>query len=104
MAPVDRSSRDVSCPGSAWFIGDNPDRTVVWLGGEHDLSTVAALSDTLRRAVALDTAGLIVDLSDVQFMDASILGVIVRTRALLSPRFLVLRSPSRYARLVLELG
>ena len=102
MAPVD-FSREVSRPGSAWFVGDNPDRTVVWLRDEHDVSTAAALFDTLARAIALDTAGLILDLSDVQFMDASIVGVIVRTRALIRPRFLVLRSPSRCARRVLEL-
>ena len=30
------------------------DRTVVWLNGEHDASTVAALWDTIGQAIALD--------------------------------------------------
>lgn len=103
MAPIDVSPAVDHCPGTAWFAGRNPDRTVVWLRGEHDTATVAALSETMARAIALDTPGLVVDLSDVEFMDASTVGVIVRTQELLRPRTLVLRSPSKRARRVLEL-
>ena len=65
-------------------------RTVVWLRGEHDVSTVAALSETLARAIALDDADLVVDLSDVQFMGAATVGVIVRARELLATAIAVL--------------
>ena len=73
---------------------------VIWLRGEHDISTDDALSLTLARAVALDDSGLVLDLSDVEFMSASTLGVIVRAREFLRGRSLSLtvRSPSARAR------
>jgi anti-anti-sigma factor len=80
-------------------------RTVVWLRGEHDVSTVDALSETLAGAMALDDCDLVVDLSEVQFMGAATIGVLVRARELLQSRSrsLVLRSPSRCARRILDL-
>jgi anti-sigma B factor antagonist len=81
------------------------DRHVVLLCGEHDLSTMTALSETLARAIAADHADLVLDLSGVQFMDAAIVGVIVRAREFLGVRSrrLTLRSPSRCASRVLHL-
>jgi anti-anti-sigma factor len=75
------------------------------LRGEHDVSTVTALSETLARAIAADHADLVVDLSGVQFMDAATVGVIVRAREFLGARSrcLTLRSPSRCASRVLHL-
>jgi anti-anti-sigma factor len=80
-------------------------RTVVWLRGEHDVSTVAALSDTLAGAMAIDDCDLVVDLSEVEFMGAATIGVLVRARELLQSRSrsLVLRSPSSCARRILDL-
>jgi anti-anti-sigma factor len=80
-------------------------RTVVWLQGEHDASTVAALSDTLAGAMAIEDCDLVVDLSEVQFMGAATVGVLIRTQVLLRSRSrsLVLRSPSRCARRILDL-
>ena len=80
-------------------------RTVVWLRGEHDISTVAELSETLAGAMARDDCDLVVDLSEVQFMGAATIGVLVRARELLQSRSrsLVLRSPSRCARRILDL-
>lgn len=77
---------------------------VVWLGGEHDMSTAAALSETLDQGIALGR-DVVVDLSGVEFMAATTVGVIVRARESLRlrSRSLVLRSPSRCARRVLEL-
>jgi anti-sigma B factor antagonist len=84
--------------------GPNADRTVR-LRGEYDISTVAALSETLARAIALDDADLLVDLSGVQFMDAATIGVIMRARSglRLRSRSLTLRSPSPCARRILDL-
>jgi len=72
---------------------------VVWLWGEHDASTDSALCLTLARAIALDTAGLILDLSGVEFLGPSTLVIILRARAYLGERStsLTLRSPSAVA-------
>jgi anti-anti-sigma factor len=87
------------------FAERDADRTVVWLQGEHDASTVVAFWDTMGRAIALDDADVIVDLSDVEFMGSATVGVIIRARESLRrrSRSLTLRSPSRCARRVLDL-
>lgn len=103
MTPSESSSVPASPQGSAVADRDG-ERTVVWLRGEHDIATKAELSETLARAIAIDDAHLVVDLSQVQFMDASTVGVIVRARDLLLPhsRVLSLRAPARCARRVLD--
>lgn len=80
-------------------------RPVIWLRGEHDVSTVATVWDTIAQVVDHDDTDLIVDLSQVQFMGASTVGVIVRAKELLRPRarHLAVRAPSRCARRVLDL-
>jgi anti-anti-sigma factor len=85
------------------FAERDVDRTVVWLRGEHDASTVAALWDTIGQAIALDDADVVVDLSGVEFMGSATVGVIIRARESLWPRALTLRSPSRCAQRVLDL-
>jgi len=104
MASDPSSSVTVSPRRPASFAGRDADRTVVWLRGEHDISTVAALSETMAQAMALDDSDLVLDLSEVQFMSAATVGVIVRTRAFLRPRSrsLALRSPSTCARRILD--
>jgi anti-anti-sigma factor len=80
-------------------------RSVVWLQGEHDASTVAALWDTIGRAMALDRGDLVIDLSGVKFMGSATVGVIIRARDSLRSRSrtLTMRSPSRCAQRVLDL-
>ena len=56
---------------------------VVWLQGDHDLSTDEALSRSLARAIALGGTGLVLDLSEVAFIAVSTLRVIVRAQPLL---------------------
>jgi anti-sigma B factor antagonist len=84
--------------------GRDGDRVVVWLRGEHDIATSAELSADLARAVALDESDLVVDLSEVQFMDASTIGVVVTTRNCLlgRSRSLSLRAPASHTRRILE--
>lgn len=85
---------------------DAPDQgPVVWLRGEHDVSTVAALSETLARAAALGDAAVVIDLSEVEFMDAATVATVVRVRTDLraQDRSLVLRSPSRSATRIFDL-
>jgi anti-sigma B factor antagonist len=105
MASIESLSVTVSRRGLLAFARRDGARTVVWLRGEHDVSTVAALSETMARAIARDDADLVVDLSEVQFMGAATVGVIVRARELLElrSRSLTLRSPSRCARRILDL-
>lgn len=105
MARSDSSFLIVPRKDVALFAGMDAGHTVVWLQGEHDISTEAALSETMARAIALDDADLVVDLSGVQFIGASTIGVIIRTRNVLrdQSRSLMLRSPPRCALLVLEL-
>ena len=80
-------------------------RTVLWLRGEHDTSTVAELSEAMAAAIARDEGNVVVDLSGVDFMDASTVGVVVRARAVLAARSraMTLRSPSTRARRVLDM-
>jgi anti-anti-sigma factor len=77
---------------------------VVWLRGEHDLSTDDALRATSARAIALDSAGPVLDLSEVEFMAASTFGVIVRAREFLRQRSrsLTVRCPSAFVRRVID--
>lgn len=80
------------------------DDTVVWLNGEHDTSTVADLSGTIARAIALDDADLIIDLSGVDFMGVATVRVIVRARGFLrtQSRSLSVRAPSKCAHRLLD--
>jgi anti-anti-sigma factor len=87
------------------LAGREVNRTVVLLRGEHDASTVAALSEAMARAIALDDADLVVDLGGVEFMDAATVRLIIRAGEFLRlrSRSLTLRSPSTRARRVLDL-
>lgn len=78
--------------------------TIVWLHGHHDQSTVGALTAQLANAISLRRSDVIVDLRDVEYMDFSTVGVIERAEDFLRlrTRSLLLRSPSRFARLVLD--
>jgi len=90
--------------GSALAACDD-DITIVWLRGEHDLSTRAALSHTFASAIAASTNDLVVDLSEVQFLDASTIGALSAAREYLCARSraLTLRCPSRIARRLLDI-
>jgi anti-anti-sigma factor len=81
------------------------DTGVVWLRGEHDISTTPVLFEVLTEALVAADADLMLDLSEVLFMDASTVAVFARIRESLEERSrsLVLRSPSRCANRVLDL-
>jgi anti-anti-sigma factor len=105
MALSECSSISVSRGGVVASEGLDAGRAVVWLRGEHDISTVAALAETMARAIAVGDADVVVDLRGVQFMDAATVGVIIRAREFLRlrSRSLRLRSPSTRARHVFDL-
>ncbi len=104
MAPT--GSSFFTIPGRPRFSREEPEASpiVVWLWGEHDLSTDDALCATLARAIALDSAGLVLDVSEVEFMAVSTFGVIVRARELLRQRSrsLTLRCPAAFIRRVID--
>jgi anti-anti-sigma factor len=83
----------------------DPNNAVVWLRGEHDISTLPALREIMLRAIEHDDPDLTLDLSEVTFIDAATVGTIIRTLEFLRfwSRSLTLRSPSRCVRRVLEL-
>ena len=105
MAPSESSSAVGLRRRCVPFVRRSESQTVVWLSGEHDLSTVDALSETLARAFALDDADVVLDLSGVQFMGAATIEVIVRAKEILDlrSRALTLRSPSETAQRVVDL-
>ncbi|HEX6237426.1 MAG TPA: STAS domain-containing protein [Acidimicrobiales bacterium] len=99
-SPITRPRRvlAVSANGDA-------DRTVVRLRGEYDLTTRAALQDALDRAIAHGDGDLVVDLSQVRFLDAGSVGIILQAREALRTRScsLTLRSPRGITRRIFEL-
>lgn len=99
MAPNERPSVSV-CPRGSAEPGSDPRRTVVSIGGEHDVVTRGYLLDTIIQAAGLDDADVVVDLSDVTFMDASTIGAIVdaHNRLRARSRSLSVRAPSARAR------
>jgi anti-anti-sigma factor len=79
--------------------------TIIWLRGEHDIATDADLRRTLARAIALNDAAIVVDLSKVELMSASTLGVIVAAWNDLrqQSRSLTMRAPSPHVRRVISI-
>jgi anti-anti-sigma factor len=67
---------------------------VVSLIGEHDLATVSELSATLTATVR-EHAQVVIDLSQTQFLDSSVLHAIVRAAT---------AADEQHGRLVLQLG
>ena len=100
MGPTGSSSFIV--PDRHLLSGERPELcpTVVWLRGEHDIATDGALCLTLARAIAHNDADLVLDLSEVELMCASTIGVIVAAREFLRQRLrtLTVRCPSLFVR------
>jgi len=103
MGPTGSSSFFV--PDRHLLSGERPELcpTVIWLRGEHDIATDGALCLTLARAIAHNDAAIVIDLSDVELMGASTIGVIVAAREFLRQRSrtLTLRCPSLFVRRII---
>jgi anti-anti-sigma factor len=102
---VSTSTRPTRPRGPPRGAGTGLDPTIASLRGAQDLSSVPVLCETLAGAIAVGGADLILDLSAVEFLDASTVRVIVAAAEFLRARSrsLVLRSPSSCARRVLDL-
>jgi anti-anti-sigma factor len=59
-------------------VEDRDDAVVVHLLGEHDVSTIPAISDAVSAAMDRSPRVLI-DLSDATFLDSSVLGLVLRS-------------------------
>ncbi len=86
---VATSPRPTRLRGPPSGAGTGLDPTVASLRGEHDLSTVPALCETLAEAIADGGADLILDLSAVEFLDASTVRVITAAGEFLSSQVAV---------------
>jgi anti-anti-sigma factor len=97
----DDVSRELEPPLVVWREGT---RTVVSLRGEQDMSTAGDLAEALAAAGAVGHGDVVVDLTDVQFMDSTIITELAKGQDALRPqaRALMLRSPSRFARRLLD--
>lgn len=103
MAHPESPSISVSRRGSS--SAGSGSHTVVWVRGEHDVATKHALAAAIERAAQLEDADLLVDLSEVTFLDASTIGAIVESRNRLRSRsqLLEVRSPTPYVCRLLQL-
>lgn len=96
------------CPGAVhWSLRTEDDAVVVRLAGELDLATAAELGQLLLRVAELATAStMVLEMSDVSFIDARGIGLIVQasTAAQLRGRVLQVDGlsglPARVFRLV----
>ena len=78
---------------------------VVRLAGELDLYNAGAVRDALLEAAAREPERLVVDLSEVDFVDSTALGVLVEARAkLANHRGFLLASPGLETRRALEVS
>ncbi len=102
MVPTEPSPGTVSYRGSGQHQADGG--AVIWLAGDQDISTVAALIETMARVIAIDDADLVVDASGVQSMCAPTVEVLARARDYLRARSrsLTLRSPAACVARALE--
>jgi len=89
LAPGDRHDPDI----------------VVWLRGDQDVSTDGTLCRALARAISLDDAALVVDLSGAELVGLSTLAIIARAREFLGlwSRSLTVRSPSANTRRIIDI-
>lgn len=78
-------------------------KAVVWLRGDHNLSSADSLSTAITSAAAYGT-DIAVDLRGVEFMDSTTLHAILRARVAVEAQGLAVtvRQPSRVARLLLD--
>jgi anti-anti-sigma regulatory factor len=87
--------------------------TVVWLGGEHDLSSAEELMQAIATAVESGRSDVVIDLSGVEFMDSKTIDFMdsttidqilaARIRLGAQGRKARIRAPSHAARYLLEI-
>ncbi|HSL10541.1 MAG TPA: STAS domain-containing protein [Actinomycetota bacterium] len=86
-------------------VNATDEATVIHVRGEIDMATAGRLRDAIEPHMGPEQT-IILDLSEVEFMDSSCLHVLVQARGRLTENggSLILRNPSRTARRVLTVG
>ncbi len=77
---------------------------VVCLGGELDLYNSDKLREALRDVAGKLPERLVLDLSEVEFIDSTALGALIEARAALPHRALLLASPGHETRRALQVS
>jgi anti-sigma B factor antagonist len=81
------------------------DRTVVIrLGGELDLYNADEVRSALGDAIASEPARVVVDMSEVEFVDSTALGVLIEARSNLGRNDLLLAAPQYETRRTLQVS
>ena len=93
-------------PSGAPTVRDSGHGTVVACRGEADSSTQPALSDALAQVIAWRVGDVVIDLSEVTFIDTATVQALAVAKDLLQrrDRQMTIRSPSRLAVHVLQLS
>jgi anti-sigma B factor antagonist len=88
---------------SAELHSHNPDEPVVVAKGEVDMATAPTLWEVVTEALERSPSRLVLDLTDVSFMDSTGLKAVLHARRSLPPdRTVVLRRPQPAVRMVFE--
>lgn len=75
-----------SYPLAGVHVSHEAPRVVVRLWGEHDMASTAMITEAFVNAVDNSDADVLVDLTEVEFMDCSTLRALVSGRAMLTQR------------------
>ena len=78
---------------------------ILWVIGEHDISTVHALRLVLTDVIALDESDVVVDLTEATFVGSVMIGELLRARKHLADRdrWLTVRAPRASVRRMFEI-
>lgn len=78
--------------------------TVVRLAGELDLYNADEIRNALNEVIATSPARVVVDLTDVDFLDSTALGVLIEARSKLGADELALAAPQHEVRRTLQVS
>ena len=85
-------------------VDERGEATVVRLGGELDLYNADTVRAALLEACAREPARLVLDLSEVDFIDSTALGALIEARSALPSRRLLLARPGIETRRALQVS
>jgi len=102
-------SEDGNTPGlrkaAVLSVDTNDGTAIVQLAGELDLYNAPAVRDALLQASADNPGRVVVDLSEVEFIDSTALGVLIEARSRFANRqAFLLASPGLETRRALEIS
>ena len=86
VVPGDTTSRSVPSGEFAVDARDRARELLLAIHGEVDMATAPLLQGALTRATESGRSPVVLDLTDLEFIDASGIGVIVGARRLFGPR------------------